>query len=88
VRRALIRVVYFQNGGWRRRLAAGEKVYGGIPAGDSAVFGGKDEDGRFTGGLAFIEEEINRAAVVYDAGGSRRRPSGGETWGRCCVLTE
>jgi hypothetical protein len=82
VRRALIRVVYFQNGVWRRRLAAGDKVYGRIPAGDGAVFGGKDEDGRFTGGLALIEEEINSAAVVYDAGGSRRRPSSGETWRR------
>jgi hypothetical protein len=32
--------------------------------------GRQDDIEVFTGGLAFIEEEINRAAVVYDAGGS------------------
>ena len=82
VRRALIRVVYFQNGVWRRRLTAGNKVYGGIPAGDGAVFGGKDKDGRFAGGRAFIEEEISRAAIEYNAGGSGWRAGSGESRGR------
>src|SRR6202022_3197627 len=70
VRRAVIGVVDLQNSVRRRRTAAGEKVYGRIPAGDGSIFGGEDEDSGSASGVAFIEEEISRAAIVYDAGGS------------------
>jgi hypothetical protein len=70
VRRAVMRVVYLQNGIGGRRAAAREKVYKGIPAGDGAVFSGKDEDGGFSRWRASIEEEVSRAAIEHDAGGS------------------
>ena len=58
------------------------EVHSGIPAGDSAVFGGEDEDGGFAGGFPFVQEEVGGAAVVDDPGRSGWRAGSSESRGR------
>src|SRR4029077_10474585 len=76
IRGAFIGIVHFQHSIGRGRTAASGNVHNGIPAGNCSVLGGENKSSRFSRRSAFVQQEVGRAAVEYDASwsglGSRR----------------
>lgn len=59
---------------------AGWRIGSGVPAGNRAVFGGKNEN-RLCSWLARYQQEISFTAIENDSGGSRLSARS-KTWGR------